>query len=129
MRDGDGEDGKRDGMERARAHSNPEWWRVMLICVREVARRQPYFTTDDVERYRREHYPNHTTHEPRAIGPLMKECAKLEYCRRTGDWFESTQRQCHRRPMMMWWSLIYRGRPPSFRPRRVRNDPRQIELF
>ena len=35
----DGDAAKREGMDRARRSANPEWWRVTLICVQEIARR------------------------------------------------------------------------------------------
>ena len=125
----DGEGGKRDGMDRAKRHSDPEWYRCMLICAQEVARNRPFFTTDEVVKLKVYLFPNATTHEQRAIGPLMKDVAKLGYCVRTGDWHESSQAQNHRRPQRMWSSLIYRGPPPKRRPRRVVPDPRQGDLF
>jgi hypothetical protein len=124
-----GGDGKRNGMDRAWRGADPEWIRVMLICALEVARRKPFFTSDDLERWRLEHYPNHTTHEHRAMGPIMREAARLGYCAKTQDWVESQQRVNHRRPMRVGWSLVYRG-PGRFRkPRRKPLDPRQIDLF
>jgi hypothetical protein len=72
-------------------------------------------------------YPGATTHEPRAIGPLMRAqmlaklkaigaefsttlvgevFAALGYCVPTANWIKSAQRQCHRRPMMIWQSLL-----------------------
>jgi hypothetical protein len=126
----DGERGKRDGMDRAWRGADPEWKRIILICVLEVAKRKPYFTADDVERYRLANYPNHTTHEHRALGPIMLEAAVLEYCVKTQDWVESTQRINHRRPMRVWWSLAYQGRKRYYRPPpRKPLDPRQISLF
>lgn len=124
-----GEFGKRDGMDRAERHADPEWKRVMLICALEVARRKPFFSTDDIEAWRLVNFPNHTTHEHRALGPIMREAAKLEYCVKTLDWVESGQKVNHRRPMRVWFSLVYRG-PVRYRnPRRKPVDPRQFDLF
>jgi hypothetical protein len=125
----EGSKGKRDGMGRAERHADPEWLRVMLISALEVAKRKPYFTTDDLEKWRLAHYPNHTTHEHRALGPVMIEAAKQEICEKTGDWIESNQKVCHRRPMRIWWSKVYRG-PGRFRkPRRKPINPNQFDLF
>src|SRR5215831_7567547 len=106
-----GEEGKRDGMARAARHADPHWWQCMLESAKEVAERKPIFNTDDVVRLCRERHPNATTHEGRAIGPLMRAACRLGYCVQTQDWVESTQAQCHRRPMRVWYSLIYRGGP------------------
>jgi hypothetical protein len=123
-----GHDGKRDGMSRAEQHSDPHWWQCMLECGKEVAERKPYFITDDVVLLCRQRHPNASTHEQRALGPLMSQMCRLGYCERTQDWVESMQPQCHRRPMRVWFSLIYQG-PPVAKPRsRKLLDPRQFTM-
>ena len=124
-----GKAGKRDGMDRAELHADPEWKRIMLICVLEVAKRKPFFSTDDLERWRLVYFPNHTTHEHRAIGPIMREAAKLEYCVKTLDWVESSQKINHQRPMRVWFSRVYKGPGRFHKPRRKPVDPRQFDLF
>jgi hypothetical protein len=122
-----GELGKRDGMARAERGADPAWWVAMVTTARAVAEAKPYLFTDDVVRLCRERYPQAFTPEPRALGPLMRECCRLGYFEPTQDWVESTQAQCHRRPMRVWHSLIYRG--VHVRPRRRRvNDPRQYAM-
>jgi hypothetical protein len=121
--------GKRDGMDRAWEHANTEWKRVMLICALEVAKRKPFLNTDDLEHWRSTYYPNHTTHENRAIGPIMREAAKLGYCTPTLDWVESRQKVNHSRPMRVWFSLVYQGPGRFYKPRRKPVDPRQFNLF
>lgn len=125
----DGEEGKRKGMARAARAADPEWWRVTLMCVRDVAQGKPWFIFDDVEALRRERFSNYTTREHRANGPLMREAQRLGYCEPTDDWYESKQRVNHRRPMRVWWSLIYHGPRPAIRRRRRRLDPRQLDFF
>jgi hypothetical protein len=122
------DDGKRDGMDRAERHADPHWKRCMLESAKAVAERKPFFDSEDVVRWCQQHHPNATTHEQRAIGPLMRSAAALGYCVVTDHWNKSTLPQNHRRPMMAWYSLIYRG--PTRRPlRRVRPvDPRQFSL-
>jgi hypothetical protein len=123
-----GEIDKRDGMDRAERHAEPYWWQCMLEAAKAVAQRKPYFFSDDVVRWCREHHPNVTTHEPRAIGPLLREACRLGYAEKTQDYVPSEQRQCHSRPMLVWYSLIYTG-PRMKRPRKRKiNDPRQIKL-
>ena len=127
MADDDDEDGKREGMDRAARHANPHWWQCMMECARVVAEGKPYLFTDDVVRLCQERHPNATTHEGRAIGPLMRECCKLGYFEPTPDWVESTQKQNHRRPCRVWYSLLYKGRHQKPRRRKI-NDPRQYSL-
>ena len=124
-----GEEGKREGMERAKRSADPHWWQCMMEAAKAVAERKPFLFTDDIVAFCQEHHPNASTHEYRAIGPLMTTAAKLGYFQRTQDWVESTQKQCHRRPMRVWYSLIYKGphRKIWRRPRPI-NDPRQYTL-
>jgi hypothetical protein len=124
-----GEQGKRDGVARAARGANPEWKRIMQICALAVARRKPYFTTDDVEYWQRAYYPNHTTREKRAMGPVMLDAARHGYCKTTTDFCKSSLASCNQRPKQVWWSLVYGG-PLRFRlTRRKPLDPRRFELF
>lgn len=120
--------GKRDGMARVRRNADPYWWQRMSECARLVAERKQYFNSDDIVLLCRELYPDATTHDKRAIGPLMAAAQKLGYCVPTQDTVESRQKVCHSRPMRVWWSLIYRG-PARRQPKKRRIlDPRQIPL-
>lgn len=116
----DGSDGKRDGMDRAERHADPHWWQCMLEAVKATAIEMLYFNTDDVTRRCQKDHPNASTHEKRAIGPLMKEACRLEYCEPTRSWKESTWAACHKRPKRTWTSLLYQGLPwPKFGRRRT----------
>jgi hypothetical protein len=124
-----GTPGKRAGMRRAQLHADPHWWQCMLECGRMVAEGKPRFNCDDIVELCRKRHPNASTPEHRAMGPLMKELARLGYCVKTLDWFESRQKVNHARDMRTWHSLIYRG-PKLSRPRKRRRiDPRQIPLL
>ena len=123
----DGGEGKREGMQRARRHANPIWAAWFAEAIVEVARKKPFFTTDDVE-VLRIHRQGPRTHENRAIGPLMREACQAEVCLPTLDWVESRQRVNHRRPMRVWRSLIYRGPPVPHRRRPKPIDPNQYAL-
>jgi len=123
----DGEEGKRDGMRCAAKNADPHWWRCMLESGVQVAVRKPFFFTADIVTWCRDHHPNASTHEHRAIGPLMNVLARNEVCQATQDWVPSSQAQNHSRPMRVWWSLIYKG--VQLRPKpRVRKllDPRWV---
>lgn len=121
-----GDDGKREGMDRAERHADPHWWHCMLEAGKAVAEARPYFNADDLLAWMRVHHPNASTHELRATGPLMNAIGRLGYCVPTDDFVPSRQRLCHSTPRRVWFSLIYRG-PQIRRPKRRRLlDPRQI---
>jgi hypothetical protein len=124
-----GDDGKQDGMGRAQRHADPYWWACMLESAKLAAERKPYLNADDVVRMCRERHPNVTTHENRANGPLMRTACQMGYFIPTDDWVVSGQRQNHKRPMMVWYSLIYKGVRVA-RPRRRPSvtDPRQYSM-
>jgi len=124
----DGHAGKRLGMARVYRAADPHWKQCMIECAKEVAQRKPIFITDDIVELCRDKHPNATTHEKRAIGPLMREVCRLGYCIPTQDWVQSAQAQCHRRPMLVWYSLIFRGWSYPRPRRRKLHDPRQIAM-
>lgn len=121
---------KLDGMHRVASAANPEWWQFMAEATVEVARRKPFFFTDDIERLRLERN-GPSTHENRAIGPLMKCIQRLGVCVPTDDWVESSQAVNHRRPMRVWRSLIYEGPKRNLPrlPKRMPIDPRQFDMW
>lgn len=125
-----GDRGKRDGMARADEHANEEWKRVCDIAIRAEARRRRTLTTDHVWAHLREHYPNHHTHENRAMGARMNAAAKAEILERIYETSKSAMSICHSRDKNVWRSKAYEGPGPRFKvPRRKPFDPRQFDLF
>lgn len=123
-----GEAAKQDGMERAARACDPDWWAWMLERVTEVARAKPFLFTDDIELLRIQR-GGPSTHENRALGPLMRHAQRLGICEPTDQWVPSSQQVNHRRFMRVWYSLIYQG-PKVRKPRRkVINDPRQYAMW
>lgn len=124
-----GETGKREGM--AARSADPHWWQCMLESAKAVAERKPYFNVDDLVTWMHRHYPNASTHELRASGPLMSNVARLGYGVPTEDFRPSRQRDCHATPRLTWVSLIYQGdsaRVPKPRKHRPR-DSRQYDML
>lgn len=123
-----GEIGKQEGISRAARASNPEWWQAALEALKEAATNKPILNTDDVYTilYMRE---APSTHENRAFGPVMLYGASQGWIIRTDHWAESRRRTAHRRPIRVWYSLIYQGNQPVKQPRPRRMlDPRQFDL-
>ena len=107
--------------------ADPAWKAFMYAGIVEVARKKPFFITDDVERLRIVRQ-GPRTHENRALGPLMLQAARQGVCLPTDDWVQSAQRVNHRRWMRVWYSLVYEG-PRVRRPRhRKLHDPRQYGI-
>lgn len=124
-----GDTAKRDGMERARKHANPEWHQAALEALKFVAEQRQTFTSEAVMQVLRSSGAP-PTHENRAYGPLMLEGVRLGWMIATDEWVKSRMRQNHSRPQMVWYSLIYRGdRPVRFRIKRRIHDPRQAALL
>jgi hypothetical protein len=107
MRD-NGEEEKRKGMNRAQYAADRRWWASMLECGKIIAQQKARFTSDDIVLLCYARYPRASTPERRAIGPVMRALAALGYCVPTATWVKSVQRQCHRRPMMIWRSLLFK---------------------
>jgi hypothetical protein len=124
-----GEEGKRDGMDRAKRHADPHWWQCMIESLKHIATTRQEYDVDDVELHCEKYHPNASTHEPRASGPVMRHAAINAWAVPTGMHKKSIQPKRHRRPVERWHSLIYKGPNPRPRPRRKRfADPRQGDL-
>lgn len=98
-------------MARADRGADLHWKACMLASGVMVARSLPYFTTDEVVAYCKEHHPNATTHELRAIGPVMQRLAGDGACAKTEHYRESSHEPCNQRPKLVWQSLIYETPP------------------
>jgi hypothetical protein len=115
-------------MARVMQAANPEWWRTMLISVNETCQRRHTFIIDHVDAHHKANFPGITTHENRAIGPLMTDARKHGYCVPIHEWTPSHLGRNHLRFVRVWRSLIYRGPEPKKRYRKP-FDPRQFDLF
>ena len=100
---------KEDGMARAARNANPLWRAEADRAVLRAARTLPQLTTDDVISLMN---PNVSTHENRALGPVMRDAAKA-------NWIEkstkpnvncATRKNNHSRPLQVWRSLLYKGK-------------------
>lgn len=93
-----------EALERVDKHADRSWKEVALDVVRHLAATRETFTTDDVWRELEKH--SVSTHEPRAIGAVMRSCASSGMIRNTKRAVESTREECHRRPVTIWESLL-----------------------
>lgn len=94
-----------DAIQRVGEHAHPEWLAEARDAVYVVALRLPQFTTDDVWDAMQD--VEVTTHEPRALGAVMRAAAKEGICAPSLGYVNSRRRACHLRPLRVWKSLIY----------------------
>ena len=87
----------------ARAGSNADsgWVRAALDAVRSLALARSRFTTDDVWELL-ERRGVQATHEPRALGAVIRMASKSGIIRATGQYVKSKRVECHGRPIMIW---------------------------
>lgn len=90
-----------EAVQRAADHANGEWLRDAQQAVRSLAARREPFTTDDVWGLLSA-TSTATTHEPRALGAVIRQAQRDELIRHTGDWRKSTRPECHTRPCAVW---------------------------
>jgi len=100
------------GMAEVAENADQAWSDLMLELVRLTCLEQPRFTADDVsDRFEMLEGARPSTHEPRALGPVMMRAAKAGYCRKADTApIPSRRRSLHASPRAVWESLIYGGR-------------------
>lgn len=102
---------KQAAMQQAEDHADKAWLDLMLKLTRVVALTHAEFTTDDIMILYESIHDAPKTHEPRALGPVMKKAAQAGYCRKTNTVAKSVRRSNHNRPLAVWASLICEARP------------------
>lgn len=89
-----------DYLAAVEAHANPDWKDEAERVIDLLAATCQQFTTDDVW----QRLGHVSTHEPRALGALMKRAASRGVIRATDGWATSTRPECHGRPIRVWRS-------------------------
>jgi hypothetical protein len=100
-----------EAIQRVEENADSEWFLFALMSLCRVAKQKPDLTTDDVDDYMKQISlemtgPPPTTHEPRAMGPVMTRGAKYGWIERTNADRNSKNRKSHDRPKRVWRSLI-----------------------
>jgi len=89
-----------EAIERARAHAHAAWLLEAEFVIKMLAATGRAFTTDDA--WFRLDKSGHTTHEPRALGAVMRDFVRGGQIVHTGEYWPSERRECHRRPVAVW---------------------------
>lgn len=87
-------------------NADPYWWDAALDAVRHVAQSHQSFTTDEVWQYLNVHRKDVATHEPRALGAVMKAASTYGWVVGTQEYSRSKRPSAHSRPVLVWRSLL-----------------------
>lgn len=96
-----------EAIDRVERNADSHWKVAATNCVMTLARTNAEFTTDDVWSLL-VGWPE-STHEPRAMGPVMRKVANAGIIEATDQYRQSERKECHARPVKVWRSLIYTG--------------------
>jgi hypothetical protein len=97
---------REEAVTRVASHADPDWVAHVLDVIYCLAVAHDELTTDDVWGTIGEVA---ATHEPRALGSVMRQAARLGYVRATDRYTPSARPACHARPVRVWESLIRPG--------------------
>ena len=103
-----GEELKEAAIQRVGENADPMWFIMALGAALECAQTAEEFTTDRVWALlaRRE---VRDTPEPRAMGAVMRAAAVKGWVYATDRTRSSARAECHRRPVRVWKSRIYKA--------------------
>jgi len=96
------------GMARVAVSAGDEWVSRAYRIVEHLARLHTEFTADHVHRAASV-FGLPSAPDPRAWGPVMMRARKTGIIFKTGKYVHSTRPECHRRPIPVYMSMIYRG--------------------
>lgn len=91
-------------IEQVERNAYEHWLDVAYEAIRTIAQTEGTFTADEV--WRLIDWTGATTHEPRAMGAVMKRAVKDGLIEPTGQYRKSTRPQCHARPQPVYASRI-----------------------
>ena len=96
---------KESAIVRVDKTANRCWVDAAVTCVGALARLYPRFTTDSV--WEMLESCGERTHEPRAMGAVMKKAVKAGVVEPTGEYRPSDRVACHGRPVAVWHSKMF----------------------
>jgi hypothetical protein len=91
-------------LARVESHADDEWKKIALTVIRDIAIDQLELTTDDVWLALAER--DCATHEPRALGAVMRRAAAVGIIERTDVTRRSVRSTRHRGDVRVWKSLL-----------------------
>ena len=98
---------KHNAIDTVESNAHAEWLSAAERVVMHLATHRPHFTSDDV--WRELDKLQVKTHEPRALGAVMRKASRNRVIYRTGRTVDSLRASRHLAPIAIWGSKIYRG--------------------
>ena len=96
---------KQEALHQVEENANPEWIKAAKYAVKRVAEKLPFFTSDDVWLYL-DKIKAPDTHNPAAMGAIMKWVASNDLGEATGKHKPSIRTTTHKRQLMIWKSKL-----------------------
>jgi hypothetical protein len=93
-----------EALERVEAAAHEEWLVAAHDAVIYLAAMYEEFDADAVWSILRT--SEHATHEPRAMGAVLRNAARDGLIEPTDRWVQSKRTACHGRPIRVWRSLM-----------------------
>ena len=94
-----------EAIEQVGLNADQVWASEALKVVQMLSIQRHDFTTDDVWEWMNQLHPTMTTHEPRAMGAVMRKASADRLCAPTERYSKSLRPECHRRPIRIWQGL------------------------
>jgi hypothetical protein len=98
----EGERRRDDAIDRVDENAQKDWKDAARVAVAALASLKDTFTTDDV--WKLLETQGYQTHEPRALGAVMRRAARNGLIESTDRTRLSERPECHRRPVRIWRS-------------------------
>lgn len=100
-----GEANRDEAMARVEAHAKEQWKGAAERAVHQVALTHLYRVETDM--VVASIPPEYTTHNMKALGPVMKKAVRMGWIEPTGEFGRTARPQGNGRPMRLYRSLIY----------------------
>ena len=88
------------------ANAHEQWLDVAYAVLYELALTRDYFTSEDVTDFMRARYPDVTTHEPRAMGAVIRRGKRDGIIAPTQRFTTSRATNSNAYPKRVWGSLL-----------------------
>lgn len=97
-----------EALARVEQNATDEWLDLAWQTLKKVATENQTFTTDQIWAIL-DRYPNVRTHEPRAMGSIMRKAVKHGWVQKTDRYVSTNRPIAHGKPIAVWQSLAYGG--------------------
>ena len=87
-------------LQQVEENANDEWLETAFAVVEFLAQTGRTFTSDDV--WELMAHKDVTTHEPRAMGAVLRKAAKLKLIHPTGGYVKTRRAVAHSRAIAQW---------------------------